>query len=220
MAKDLTQETYDTILDALDTEDIETLNELFLNNNLTPDTELFDAPRLGSNEQLLITYMDYVLAYDLRTIIDYLIDDIGIEISDTILARCLELDNHGIYHYLLELGYIPQAETLKYAVKNSLSDIAVNILELDNELITEIIEDDIEYLFSFDIDENTVETIRVLFNYRIEPLLFSKFLTALKAPNDEYITISEDEQDFVIEIIDFLESNNVPDALAMPDELS
>ena len=212
MAEDLTQETYDTILDALDNEDINTLNELFLNNHLTPDTELFDAPRIDDNEQLLITYMDYVLAHDLRTILDYLIDDIGIEITDTMLARCLELENHGIYYYLLELGYIPQAETLKYVIKNSLPDFVVNILELDNELITEITEDDIEYLFRFDIDENTVETIRVLFNYRIDPLLFSKFLTALKAPNDEYITISEDEQDFVIEIIDFLESNNVPDA--------
>lgn len=209
MANDLTQETYDTILDALDNEDIETLNELFMNNNLTPDTELYDAPRLGDNEQLLITYMDYVLAHDLRTILDYLIDDIGIEITDIILSRCLELENHGIYYYLLELGYVPQAETLKYAIKNSLSDIIVNILELDNDLITEVIEDDIEYLFSFDIDENTVETIRVLFNYGIEPLLFSKFLTALKNPDNDYITISEEEQDFVIEIIDFLESNHV-----------
>ena len=209
MSNDLTQETYDTILDALDNEDIETLNELFMNNNLTPDTELYDAPRLGDNEQLLITYMDYVLAHDLRTILDYLIDDVGIEITDTILSRCLELENHGIYYYLLELGYVPQAETLKYAIKNSLSDIIVNILELDNDLITEVIEDDIEYLFSFDIDENTVETIRVLFNYNIEPLLFSKFLTAIKNPDNDYITISEEEQDFVIEIIDFLESHHV-----------
>jgi hypothetical protein len=209
MTEYLTQETYDTILDALDNEDINTLNELFLSNHLTPDTELFDAPRIGDNEQLLITYMDYVLAHDLRNILDFLIDDIGIEITDSILSRSLELENNGIYYYLLESGYIPQAETLKYAIKNSLSDIVVNILELDNDLITEIIEDDIEYLFSFDIDENTVETIRVLFNYRIEPLLFSKFLKALKAPNDNYITISEDEQDFAIEIIDFLESNNV-----------
>jgi len=209
MANDLTQETYDTILDALDNEDIETLNELFMNNNLTPDTELYDAPRLGDNEQLLITYMDYVLAHDLRTILDYLIDDVGIEITDTILSRCLELENYGIYYYLLELGYVPQAETLKYAIKNSLSDIIVNILELDNDLIREITEDDIEYLFSFDIDENTVETIRVLFNYNIEPLLFSKFLTAIKNPDNDYITISEEEQDFVIEIIDFLESHHV-----------
>jgi hypothetical protein len=87
----------------------------------------------------------------------------------------------------------------------------VNILENDNDLITDITDDDIEYLFGFDIDENTVETIRVLFNYGVDPILFSRFLTALKAPNDEYINISEDEQDFVIEIIDFLESNNVPD---------
>jgi hypothetical protein len=209
MANDLTQETYDTILDALDNEDIETLNELFMNNNLTPDTELYDAPRLGDNEQLLITYMDYVLAHDLRNIIEYLIDDVGIEITDTILSRCLELENYGIYYYLLELGYVPQAETLKYAIKNSLSDIIVNILELDNDLIREITEDDIEYLFSFDIDENTVETIRVLFNYNIEPLLFSKFLTAIKNPDNDYITISEEEQDFVIEIIDFLESHHV-----------
>jgi hypothetical protein len=213
MASDLTQETYDIILDALDSEDIETLNELFLNNNLTPDSELYDAPRFIEDDIMVLTYLDYVIVHDLRTILDYLIDDIGIEITDSILVRCLELNNHGMYQYILELGYVPQIETLKYAVKNSFSDMIVNILENDNDLITDITDDDIEYLFGFDIDENTVETIRVLFNYGVDPILFSRFLTALKAPNDEYITISEDEQDFVIEIIDFLESNNVPDVL-------
>jgi len=211
MASDLTQETYDIILDALDSEDIETLNELFLNNNLTPDSELYDAPRFIEDDIMVLTYLDYVIVHDLRTILDYLIDDIGIEITDSILVRCLELNNHGMYQYILELGYVPQIETLKYAVKNSFSDMIVNILENDNDLITDITDDDIEYLFGFDIDENTVETIRVLFNYGVDPILFSRFLTALKAPNDEYINISEDEQDFVIEIIDFLESNNVPD---------
>ena len=211
MASDLTQETYDIILDALDSEDIETLNELFLNNNLTPDSELYDAPRFIEDDIIVLTYLDYVIVHDLRTILDYLIDDIGIEITDSILVRCLELNNHGMYQYILELGYVPQIETLKYAVKNSFSDMIVNILENDNDLITDITDDDIEYLFGFDIDENTVETIRVLFNYGVDPVLFSRFLTALKAPNDEYINISEDEQDFVIEIIDFLESNNVPD---------
>ena len=211
MASDLTQETYDIILDALDSEDIETLNELFLNNNLTPDSELYDAPRFIEDDIIVLTYLDYVIVHDLRTILDYLIDDIGIEITDSILVRCLELNNHGMYQYILELGYVPQIETLKYAVKNSFSDMIVNILENDNDLITDITDDDIEYLFGFDIDENTVETIRVLFNYGVDPILFSRFLTALKAPNDEYINISEDEQDFVIEIIDFLESNNVPD---------
>jgi hypothetical protein len=211
MASDLTQETYDIILDALDSEDIETLNELFLNNNLTPDSELYDAPRFIEDDIMVLTYLDYVIVHDLRTILDYLIDDIGIEITDSILVRCLELNNHGMYQYILELGYVPQIETLKYAVKNSFSEMIVNILENDNDLITDVTDDDIEYLFGFDIDENTVETIRVLFNYGVDPILFSRFLTALKAPNDEYITISEDEQDFVIEIIDFLESNNVPD---------
>jgi hypothetical protein len=211
MASDLTQETYDIILDALDSEDIETLNELFLNNNLTPDSELYDAPRFIEDDIMVLTYLDYVIVHDLRTILDYLIDDIGIEITDSILVRCLELNNHGMYQYILELGYVPQIETLKYAVKNSFSEMIVNILENDNDLITDVTDEDIEYLFGFDIDENTVETIRVLFNYGVDPILFSRFLTALKAPNDEYITISEDEQDFVIEIIDFLESNNVPD---------
>lgn len=211
MVSNLTQETYDIILDALDSEDIKTLNELFLNNNLKPDSELYDAPRFIEDNIMVLTYLDYVIVHDLRTILDYIIDDIGIEITDSILVRCLELNNHGIYQYILELGYVPQIETLKYAVKNCFSDMIVNILENDNDLITDITDEDIEYLFGFDIDENTVETIRVLFNYSVDPILFSRFLSDLKEPNGEYITISEDEQDFVIEIIDFLESNNVPD---------
>ena len=205
----LTPELYDSILDALDSENIEILNELFLNLDLSPDSDLFDAPRFGQNDELLITYMDYIIAHNLRNVLEYFIDEVGYEITDTVMKRCLELDNQSMYEFIVELGYIPQSETLKYSVKNCLSDTIANILELDSELIDEITEEDIEYLFSFDIDETTVETIHVLFNHGINPNLFSKFLKTLKEPNNENFSISENEQDFVIEIIEVLESNNV-----------
>jgi hypothetical protein len=206
---ELTAEVYDNILDALDNEHTELLQELFMKYNLTPDSELFDAPREGLNDQMLITYMDYVLSFNLTNILDFLIDDIGLEINDGLISRCLELQNMETYKYILELGYIPQIETLKTAVRNTYSEITENILEMDNDLIHELEDEDIEYLFSFDIDEETVETIHVLFNYNINPALFNRFLKALKDPEDRYFPVSEEEQDHAIEIIEFLESNGV-----------
>ena len=202
----LTQEVYDSILDALDNENTDELQNLFLTYNLTPTSELFDAPRESYDGVLLITYMDYVLSFNLTNILDFLIDVIGIEIDDATIARSLELQNFDTYNYIISLGYIPQTETLKTAVHNCYAEITDSILALDNELVHELEDDDIEYLFSFDIDEETVETIHVLFNYGIDATLFNRFLKALKDPEDRYFPVSEEEQDHAIEIIEFLDS--------------
>jgi hypothetical protein len=209
MPNPITQESYDTILDALDNENTDLFQELFLQYNLTPHSELFDTPREGYNDCMLLTYMDYVLSYNLKNILDFLIDTIGLEIDDIIIARSLELQNFETYKYILSLGYIPQIETLRIAVRNCYSEITENILAIDNDLIREIDDEDIEYLFSFDMDEETVETIRVLFNFGIDRTLFARFLNALKNGEDKYFLVSEEEQDVAIEIIEFLESNNV-----------
>jgi hypothetical protein len=211
MSIELTPEVYDSILDALDNENTEDLQELFLTYNLTPNSELYDAPREGFNEQQLITYMDYVLSFNITNILDFLIDDIGIEIDDSIISRALELQNFDTYKYIVSLGYIPQVETLKTAIRNCYSEILDNILATDNELIHEVEDEDIEYLFSFDIDEETVETIHVLFNYGINSLLFNRFLKALQDPEDRYFPVSEEEQDHAIEIIEYLESKCILD---------
>ena len=209
MSDKLTQESYDIILDALDNENIDLLQELFMKYNLAPHRELFDEPREGNNDCMLLTYMDYVLSYNLKNILEFLIDTIGLEIDDIIIARSLELQNFETYNYILSLGYTPQIETLRIAVRNCYSEIVENILAIDNELIHDIEDEDIEYLFSFDMDEETVETIRVLFNFKIDRTLFSRFLNALKNGEDKYFPVSEEEQDVAIEIIEFLESNNV-----------
>jgi hypothetical protein len=206
---ELTQQLYDTILDALDSENTKLLKELFIEYNLQPYSELFDAPREGYNDQLLETYIDYVLSFNLTNVLDFLIDDIGIEVNDSLIAHCLELQNFETYKYILSLGYIPQIETLKIAIHNCYSEIVDNILATDNELIREIEDEDIEYLFSFDMDEETIETIRVLFNFEIDRVLFVRFLKALKDPEDKYFPVSNEEQDVAIEIIEFLESKDV-----------
>jgi hypothetical protein len=113
------------------------------------------------------------------------------------------------YKFIISLGYVPQIETLRIAVRNCYSENVDSILALDEELIHELQDDDIEYLFSFDMDEETIETIRVLFNYKINPNLFERFLKALKDPEDKYFSVSQDETDIAIEIIDFLESHSV-----------
>ena len=211
MPNPITQESYDIILDALDNENIDLLQELFMKYNLAPHRELFDEPREGNNDCMLLTYMDYVLSYNLKNILEFLIDTIGLEIDDIIIARSLELQNFETYNYILSLGYTPQIETLRIAVRNCYSEIVENILAIDNELIHDIEDEDIEYLFSFDMDEETVETIRVLFNFGIDRYLFTRFLKALTDPEDKYFPVSEEEQDVAIEIIEFLESNNVCD---------
>jgi hypothetical protein len=209
MAEGISAELYDKILDALDNEDVETLTEIFTKHQIRPTNALVDAPRSGFNEQLLHTYLDYVLSYNLTNVIDHLIDNLGLEITDELFAHALEL-NTDTYDYLLNLGYIPQIEPLRIAVRNCYSGIVECILALDNELVYNLKDEDIEYLFSFDMDEETIETIRVLFNYEISPILFTRFLKALKDPEDCYFGVSEEETDIAIEIIEFLESHGVP----------
>ena len=210
MAEGINEELYDKILDALDHEDLKTLETIFTTYNIQPTDSLPDAPRASCNgDHLLHTYIDYVLSYNLTEVIDYLIDNCGLEVSDELLAHAMEL-NTDTYEYLLGIGYIPQIEPLRIAVRNCFSGIVDTILALDNDLVHQLQDEDIEYLFSFDMDEETVETIRVLFNYEINPLLFTRFLKALKDPEDRYFGVSEEETDIAIEIIEFLESRNVP----------
>jgi len=206
---DLTQQIYDTILDILDSENTVLLKELFIEYNLEPYSELFDAPREGFNGCLLINYIDYVLSFNLTNVLDFLIDDIGIVINDTLISRSIELQNFETYKYILSLGYIPQITTLKLTIHNCYSEILESILATDNELIREIDDEDIEYLFSYDMDEETIETIRVLFNYNIDRVLFARFLKALKDSDNTVFPVSQEEQDVAIEIIEFLESKNV-----------
>ena len=208
----MTPEIYDTILDALDNEDIELLQQLFMENDLTPYSPLFDAPRISNPGDIeLLTYIDYVLHYNLTDIIDFLVDEMDFEITDQIMARSLELQNPDTFDYILEMGYIPEMGSAKYATRHCYPTQLDNILTLDGDLVNYLDDEDIEYLFSFDMNEDTIETIRVLFNYGVDKMLFTRFLKALKDPEDKYFNVSEDEQDLAIEIIEFLESNGVID---------
>jgi hypothetical protein len=208
MAEGISDDVYDKILDALDHEDLPTLIELFTNNGISPNERLNDAPREGYNDQPLETYIDYVLSYNLTQVLEYLIDENGLEVSDTLLARAMEL-NFDTYQYFITAGYIPEIECLRMAVRNAFSGIVDAILGEDNELVMGLGDEDIEYLFSFDLDEETVETIRVLFNYNVPATLFTRFLKALKDPEDKYFAIAEEETDIAIEIIEFLESQGL-----------
>lgn len=208
MAVGINNELYDKILDALDHEDIPTLLELFTTHGIHPTERLNDAPREGYNDQKLETYIDYVLSYNLTKVLEYLIDENSIEVSDELLARAMEL-NFDTYDYFVSCEYMPDIECLRMAVYNAYSGIVDSILEINNELVLQLADSDIEYLFSFDMDEETVETIRVLFNYNVSPKLFSRFLAALKDPEDTYFTISDEETDIAIEIIEFLEACGV-----------
>lgn len=208
MCESISVELYDKILDALDHEEVDTLVALFIEHGIRPTDKLIDAPREGFNEQPLKTFIDYVLSYNLTTVLDYLIDENGLEVTDILLARSIEL-NFDTYDYFITAGYIPEIECLRMAVRNCFSGIVDAILSIDIELIMQLEDADIEYLFSFDMDEETVETVRVLFNYGISPKLFSRFLKALKDPEDKYFPIVEEETDIAIEIIEFLESNGV-----------
>jgi hypothetical protein len=218
MAEGIGDELYDKILDALDHEDIPILVDLFTTYGIRPTTLLNDAPREGYNEQLLETYIDYVLSYNLTRVLEYLIDENGLEVSDRLLARAIEL-NFDTYDYFISCGYIPEIECLRMAVHNAYSGIVENILAIDNELVFQLADSDIEYLFSFDMDEETVETIRVLFNYNISPALFTRFLLALKDPDDKYFPVSNEETDIAIEIIEFLMMHGVEYISNNPENL-
>ena len=208
MAPGISDELYDKILDALDHEEIPTLVELFTTHGIQPTDKLNDAPREGYDDKQLETYIDYIIAYNLTKVLEYLIDENGLEVSDGLLARVLEL-NFNTYDYFISCGYIPEIECLRMAVHNAYSGIVDSILAIDNELVFQLTDSDIEHLFSFDMDEETIETIRVLFNYHIPSKLFSRFLKALTDPEDKYFPVADEETDIAIEIIEFLEAQCV-----------
>ena len=211
----LTIEDYDYILDSLDNENISEIQDLFNKFNLSPLSELLDSPRIGYLDNDIYTYVDYALLYNLKTIIDIFIDEFNLVINDEIIAKTLILGNVESYKYLIQLGYIPDSETLKTAVQICYPEIVDDILDSDKDLINIIAENDIESMYSVDIDEETIETVRVLFNYGIKPNLFGTFLFILKEQivNDDSYSESEPESNIekhiIYELIDILESNNV-----------
>jgi hypothetical protein len=213
----ISDELYDKILDALDNEEISTLVELFTTHGIQPTDKLNDAPREGYDDKQLETYIDYIIAYNLTKVLEYLIDENGLEVSDGLLARAMEL-NFDTYDYFISCGYIPEIECLRMAVHNAFSGIAEAILAINNELVLQLDDSNIEYLFSFDMDEETIETIRVLFNYHVPHKLFSRFLKALKDPEDKYFPVADEETDIAIEIIEFLEAQGV-ESFVNPEDL-
>ena len=208
MPLSLEVEDYDAILDALDSEDTNTVLKRFQLYDLNPHSDLLDNPRIGHNNIEINTYLDYAISYNLTNIIDIFIDELNLEITDEILSRTLTLQNHDTYKYFCELGYHPEVQTLKNAVQLCCSGIVDSILEYDSDLIHCIDEDDIEYIFKCDMDEETIETVRVLFNYGAKCDIFKDFLYELREFNN-CGSNSECEQNIAIEIIDILECNGV-----------
>jgi len=211
----LTIESYDEILDALDCENTDSILELFSKYELEPHSTLLDAPRLCFNDELL-TYLDYAIAYNLTNILDLFIDDMNLVIDDEVIARSIYLNTLDTYKYFCDLGYTPEGESLKASIKMCYSEISDFILSENCELIEVIDEDDIDFLFSEEIDEQTVETVRVLINYSINPNLFNKKLADLLEQKDKYLedgdAYGDDcnaECDITLELIDLLSGCNI-----------
>ena len=182
----LTIESYDEILDALDSENTENIIKLFSTYDLGPHSTLLDAPRICFHDELN-TYLDYAIAYNLTNIIDAFIDDMNLVIDDEVIARSIYLNTLDTYKYFCDLGYTPEGESLKASVKMCYSEIADSILSENSDLIEFIAEDDIDFLFSEDIDEQTVETIRVLLNYNVNHNLFRQHLADLLENKDKLL---------------------------------
>ena len=214
----LTIESYDEILDALDSENTESILELFSTYELEPHSTLLDAPRICFNDELN-TYLDYAIAYNLTNILDLFIDDMNLVIDDEVLARSIYLNTLDTYKYLCDLGYTSEGDTLKATVKMCYSEIADSILADNCELIEVIDEYDIDFLFGEDIDEETVETVRVLLNYNVNHDLFRKHLADLLEMKDKYLEDAYDDSaygencnaecDITLEIIDLLSGCNI-----------
>jgi len=219
-------DTYDSILDSMDNEDTQTTLELFKEYNLEPLSNLFDSPRFDHSDNELYTYLDYALSYELTDIIELFIDEMDLVIDDKHLSRSIELQNLSSYKFLCNLGYVPQGETLRSAVRMSCCSIVENILNDDKDLIIFIDVNDINAIFSsiieenitffnnkndiekglidyFNIDEDTVETIRVLLNYGIDKKLFKNILSLIQKFTVNNL-FCETEYDIAIEIIDLL----------------
>jgi len=200
-------EDYDIILDALDNDDANKILKCFQKYELYPDSLLVDAPRYGNNNIEMNTYLDYVICYNLTNIIDAFINELNLEITDEIFASCITLYNQDTYKYFCELGYIPESNTFIIAVQYCCSTIVDSILEYDKDMIDLLDEEHIENIFNCTIDEETVETIRVLFNYGINCNLFNTILSLLKEQSNTIDNYNESNQDIILEIIDIIESN-------------
>jgi hypothetical protein len=204
-------EDYDIILDALDNEDTNKILKCFQKFELDPYSFLIDAPRYGNNNNIeLNTYLDYVICYNLTDIIDVFINELNLEITDDIMSRCITLYSHDTYRYFCELGYIPESNTFLTAVQYCCSTIVDSILEYDKDMVELIDEEHIENIFNCNIDEETVETIRVLFNYDIDCYLFNHIVCKLKEQNNdiEFYDNYDCDKDIILEIIDIIESNS------------
>jgi hypothetical protein len=208
---ELEYEQYDELLDALDGEDKNEVLLLFYKFELKPSSELLDAPRMDINNNELYTYLDYAISHSLNEIIDLFIDELGLEYEeDELMAKTLKLDNPEMYKYLSSLGYFAGSETLKIAVQKSCSEIVAHILENDSGLVAYLEEEDIDELMTH-LDEETIETVRVLINNDVDANLFCNHLEALKEQtNDEDDTTLDDgEKDVAIELIDLFENLDI-----------
>ena len=201
-------EDYDIILDALDNEDTNKILKCFQKFELEPESLLLDAPRFGNNNIEINTYLDYIICYNLTDIIDVFINELNLEISDDVFASCITLCNHDTYRYFCELGYIPESTTFITAVQYCCSTIVDSILEYDKDMIYLLDEEHIENIFNCNIDEETVETIRVLFNNGIDCNLFNNIIAKFKEQKDDLDFYNEYDKDIILEIIDILESNS------------
>ena len=201
-------EDYDIILDALDNEDTNKILKCFQKFELEPESLLFDAPRFGNNNIEINTYLDYIICYNLTDIIDVFINELNLEITDEVLASCITLCNHYTYRYFCELGYIPESNTFITAVQYCCSTIVDSILEYDRDMIYLLDEEHIENIFNCNIDEETVETIRVLFNNGIDCTLFNNIIAKFKEQKDDLDFYNDCDKDIILEIIDILESNS------------
>jgi hypothetical protein len=152
--------------------------------------------------------IDYIICYNLTDIIDVFINELNLEITDEVLASCITLCNHDTYRYFCELGYIPESNTFITAVQYCCSTIVDSILEYDRDMIYLLDEEHIENIFNCNIDEETVETIRVLFNNGIDCTLFSNIIAKFKEQKDDLDFYNECDKDIILEIIDILESNS------------
>jgi hypothetical protein len=205
----ITLEDYDIILDALDNEDTNKILKCFQKFELEPESLLYDAPRFGNNNIEINTYLDYIICYNLTDIIDAFINELNLEISDDVFASCITLCNHDTYRYFCELGYIPESTTFITAVQYCCSTIVDSILEYDKDMIYLLDEEHIENIFNCNVDEETVETIRVLFNYGIDCNLFNNIISNFKEQKNDLESYNDCDKDIILEIIDILESNSI-----------
>ena len=202
---------YDELIDYIDDENVDEVREMFVQFGLTIDTLLFDSPLYNSSGDELFTYLDYIIANSLIKLINYCIDETFIVLDDKFFHRCVQIGALDVYEHVRELypTFYPAEQTFCEAIKQCNSSIAAELLGINPQLIYYIDDSVLEYLFSFDIDEETLETVRVLFNYNVNPVLFNRYLSYLHHPEGNYFKIDEDDKDLVIELIDILETNCV-----------